>query len=139
MDAQRDERPFGQRDDRSLGQLFGDLTRQLGTLVRKEIELARTEVTTQARTVGRDAALLGAGAALAYAAGLIALVAISLLLVDIGVRPWVAFLIVAAVAGAIAGVLVQRGRGQLEKADLAPRQTIDTLKEDAEWAKERVK
>src|SRR5688500_20246716 len=92
----RAEQMDAQRDDRSLGQLFGDLTRQLGTLVRKEIELARTEMTTRVTTVGRDAAMLGAGGALAYAALLVALIAVALLLIDIGLTPWLAFLIVAA-------------------------------------------
>jgi hypothetical protein len=128
-----------QRDDRSLGQLFGDLTRQLGTLVRKEIELARTAITPPAPRVGRDAAMLGAGGALAYAALLVALIAVALLLIDIGLTPWLAFLIVAAIVGAIAAVLIQRGRAELQRAQLAPRQTIETLKEDAEWAKQQVK
>ncbi|HVL53117.1 MAG TPA: phage holin family protein [Vitreimonas sp.] len=128
-----------QRDDRSLGQLFGDLSRQLGTLVQKEIQLAKTEMTTRVTTVGRDAAMLGAGGALAYGAMLIALVAIALLLVELGVTPWLAFLLVAVVVGVIAAVLIQRGRSELQKTDLAPRQTIETLKEDAEWAKQQVK
>lgn len=128
-----------QRDDRSLGQLFGDLSRQLGTLVRKEIELARTEMTARATTFGREAAMVGAGGALAYGAVLIALVAIALLLVDLGVEPWLAFLIVAAVVGIVAAVLIQRGRAELGKADLTPHETIETLKEDAEWAKQQVK
>jgi fatty acid desaturase len=128
-----------QRDDRSLGQLFGDLSRQLSTLVRKEIQLARTEMTTTVTTVGRDAAMIGAGGALAYAALLVALVAVALLLVEIGLAPWLAFLIVAVAVGIVAAVLIQRGRTELQHADLAPKQTIETLKEDAEWAKEQVK
>jgi hypothetical protein len=128
-----------QRDDRSLGQLFGDLSRQLGTLVRKEIDLARTEMTTRATTVGRDAAIVGAGGALAYAALLVALVGFALLLVDIGLTPWLAFLLVAAVVGVVAAVLIQRGRAELQKDKLVPEQTIETLKEDAEWAKQQVK
>jgi hypothetical protein len=128
-----------QRDDRSLGQLFGDLSRQLGTLVHKEIELAKTEMTVKATSVGRDAALIGAGAAVGYAALLIAMVAISLLLIQIGLTPWIAFLLVAAIAAVVAAVLISKGRAELQKADLAPRATIETLKEDAEWAKERVK
>src|SRR5215208_5292702 len=128
-----------QRDDRSLGQLFGDLSRQLGTLVHKEIELAKTEMTVKATSVGRDAALVAAGAAVGYAALLIAMVAISLLLVQIGLTPWIAFLLVAAIAAVVAAVLISKGRAELQKADLAPRATLETLKEDAEWAKERVK
>jgi membrane protein implicated in regulation of membrane protease activity len=96
-------------------------------------------MTTRVTTVGRDAAMLGAGGALAYGAMLIALVAVSLLLIELGVAPWLAFLLVALVVGVVAALLIQRGRAELQKADLAPRQTIETLKEDAEWAKEQVK
>jgi len=128
-----------QQDDRSLGQLFGDLSRQLGALVSKEIQLAKTEITTRVTTVGRDAAMIGAGGALAYAALLMALIAVGLLLIQLGITPWLAFLLVAIIVGAIAAVLIMRGRDELQKTDLAPTKTIETLKEDAEWAKEQVK
>ncbi len=128
-----------QQDDRSLGQLFGDLSRQLGTLVSKEIQLAKTEITTRVTTVGRDAAMIGAGGGLAYAALLMALIAVGLLLIQLGITPWLAFLLVAIIVGAIAAVLIMRGRDELQKTDLAPTKTIETLKEDAEWAKEQVK
>jgi Fe2+ transport system protein B len=127
------------RDDRSLGQLFGDLSRQLGTLVRKEIELARTEMTTRATAVSRDAAMLGVGIAALYAAFLAAMFAVILLLVDAGLTPWVSALLVAAVIGIAGGALVARGRSELVRTDVAPQQTIETLKEDAQWAKQRIK
>lgn len=128
-----------QRDDRSLGQLFGDLSRQLGALVQQEIALAKTEMTSKATSVGKDATMLGAGAALAYAAVLIGLVTVGLLLIQIGLEPWLAFLVVTVVTGIAAAVLIQRGRAQLAQTDLAPRETIKTLKDDAAWAKEQVK
>jgi hypothetical protein len=127
------------RDDRSLGQLFGDLSRQLGTLVRKEIELARTEMTTRATAVGRDAAMLGVGAAALYAAFLAAMLAVILLLIDAGLAPWFSALLVAVVIGIVGGALVARGRAELAGRDVAPQQTIETLKEDAQWAKQRIK
>jgi hypothetical protein len=127
------------RDDRSLGQLFGDLSRQLGTLVRQEIELAKTETTSRVTSMGRDAAMVGAGAALGYAALLVGLVGIAILLADLGLAPWLAFVVVAVVVGGIAAVLVQQGRTRLQRADLTPRETIETLKDDAAWAKEQVK
>jgi len=126
-------------DDRSLGQLFGDLSRQLGTLVRQEIELAKTETTARVTSLGRDAAMIGAGAALGYAALLVGLVGMAILLADLGLTPWLAFVVVALLAGGIAAVLVQQGRERLQRTDVAPRQTIETLKDDAAWAKERVK
>ena len=127
------------RDERSLGDLFGDLSRQLSTLVRKEIELARTEVTSRARAATQDAALIGAGGALAYAGVLVLLGAVVLVLVDAGLEPWVAALLVAVVVMAIGAALVWRGREGLRTTSLAPERTIETLKEDAEWAKEQIK
>jgi archaellin len=55
------------------------------------------------------------------------------------VTPWLAFVLVAAVAGIVAAVLIQRGRSELQRTDMAPRATIETIKEDAEWAKQQVK
>jgi hypothetical protein len=126
-------------DDRSLGQLFGDLSRQLGTLIQKEIQLAKTEMTTRVTTVGRDAGMIGAGGALAYAALLIALIGVSFLVADLLDSTWLGFVIVAILVGVLAAVLIQRGRAELQKTDLAPRQTIESIKEDAEWAKQQVK
>jgi len=128
-----------QRDDRSLGDLFGDLSRQLGTLIQKEIQLAKTEMTARVTTVGRDAAMMGAGGALAYAALLLGLMALAFLLAELITSTWLGFLIVAIVVGVIAAVLIQRGRAELQRTDLTPRQTIETIKEDAEWAKQQVK
>ncbi len=128
-----------QRDDRSLGDLFGDLSRQLGTLIQKEIQLAKTEMTARVKTLGRDAAMMGAGGALAYAALLVGLMALSFLLAELLNSFWLGFLIVAIVVGVIAAVLIQRGRAELKRTDLTPRQTIETIKEDAEWAKQQVK
>ena len=129
-----------QRDDRSLGELFGDLSRQLGTLIQKEIQLAKTEITARVTTVGRDAAMVGAGGALAYAALLLGLMALAFLIADmLDSNPWLGFLVIAAIVGVIAAVLIQRGRAELQRTDFAPRQTIETIKEDAEWAKQQVK
>jgi xanthine/uracil permease len=128
-----------QRDERSLGQLFGDLSRQLSTLVRQEIDLARTEVTTKAGAASRDAAMLGAGGALAYSGLLVLLAAVVLLLIEVGLDEWLSALIVGIVVLGVGGFLIMRGREGLQKADLAPKRTIETIKDDAEWAKERIK
>jgi hypothetical protein len=127
------------RDERSLGQLFGDLSRQLTTLVRQEFALARTEVTTRAGAATRDVALIGAGGAIAYAGLLVLLAAVVLLLVDAGLDPWLAALLVGVAVLAIGGALVWRGRDGLRTTNLAPERTIETLKDDAEWAKEQIK
>jgi len=126
-------------EQQSLGELFSRLTTQLGTLIRQEVELARVEVSSSVTRTARNASLIGAGGAVGYAAFL-ALVGAAIALLDsIGLATWVAALIVAIVLGVVAFALVQRGRSQLNAASIAPRRTIESLKEDAELAKERAR
>ncbi len=127
------------KEDRSLGQLFGDLTRQMTTLVRQEIDLARTEMTSKAGLMTRDAAMAGVGGALVYAGFLGLMAAVALVLVKAGIDAWLSALIVAVVVAAIGGLLVQRGRAGLASADLAPRRTVETIRDDAELVKERMR
>jgi hypothetical protein len=127
-----------ERDDRSLGDLFGRLANQVSTLVRQEIALARTETTARASAVGRDVALIAAGGALLYAALLVVLGAIVLLLIDAGLDGWIAALLVGVLVALVGGGLVLVGRDRLKAADVAPRRTIETLQDDADWAKERL-
>jgi hypothetical protein len=128
-----------QRDQRSLGELFGDLSRQMSALVRQEIELARAEVTGKATAAARDVAVMGSGIGLLYAALLALMGAAVLFLADQGVAPWIAAVLVAIVVAAIGGLLVMASRQALASRDMAPKRTVETLRDDAEWAKERIK
>ena len=74
-----------------------------------------------------------------YAAFLTLLGAIVLLLVDLGVPGWVAALGVAVVVGVIGGVMIAAGRQSLTRQQVAPTRTVETLKDDADWAKERIR
>ena len=125
------------RDDRSLGELFGDLTRSLSTLIRQEVELARTEMTARAGRLSRGAGMVGIGGALLYAALLGAMAVFILGLVELGLTPWLAALVVTIVVAVVGGLLVASGQDALKKADLVPRRTIETVRDDAEWTKER--
>ena len=126
-------------DERSIGQLFSDLSRQLSTLVRQEIALARAEVASRAQSAGRGAAMVGAGGALAYAGALAIVAAIVLLLVQAGLDPWIAALLVGVIVAALGGALIASGRSTIAKTDLTPHRTIETIRDDTEWAKEQVK
>lgn len=127
------------KDERSLGELFGDLARDMGTLVSKEITLARTEMTDKATQVGKDVAFLAAGAFIAYA-GLLAIIAAVILFIGAnGVPLWGAALIVGLLVAAGGYVLAQRGLTALKRQEYAPRQSIESLKEDTQWAKEQVR
>jgi len=123
------------RDEPSLGELFAELARETTTLVRQEVELAKTEMTQKATRVGKDIAFLVAGGAVAYAGLLGILAAIAIGLGQLGVPWWLATLIVGVVVAAIGGFLVMRGLSNLRRETPLPQQTIETLKEDAEWAK----
>jgi Putative Actinobacterial Holin-X, holin superfamily III len=125
-------------EDRSLGELLGDLARDTGTLVRQEVQLAKTEMTQKASRVARDAGVLVAGGLVAYAGFLALLAALILGLIAAGIDAWLAALLVGAVVAIVGAVLVQRGLSALKREELAPRQTVETLKEDARWAKEQV-
>ena len=125
----------GQQDNRSLGELFSALAADTGTLVRQEIELAKTEMTQKATRVGKDIGFLLAGGAVAYAGFLAILAAIAIGLGQLGLPWWLATLLVGLVVAGIGGFLVMRGLSALRQETPLPQQTIDTLKEDAEWAK----
>ena len=126
------------RDDRSLGELFGDLSRQTTTLIRQEVELAKTELSAKASRVGKDIGFLAIGGAVAYAAFLALLAAVIIFLADVvGLDWWLSALLVAIVVGVAGFLLIQKGRQDLARADMTPRRTIESLKEDAEWAKDR--
>jgi hypothetical protein len=125
----------GQQDSRSLGELFSALAADTGTLVRQEVELAKTEMTQKATRVGKDIGFLLAGGAVAYAGFLAILAAIAIGLGQLGLPWWVATLLVGLVVAGIGGFLVMRGISALRQETPLPQQTIDTLKEDAEWAK----
>jgi hypothetical protein len=125
-------------NERSLGDLFGDLARDMGTLVSQEVSLARTEITEKASQVSKDVAILAVGGFVAYA-GLLAIIAgVIFLIADRGVPLWASALMVGVIVAVIGYVLVQRGLTALKQQDLTPRQTLESLKEDTQWAKEQV-
>jgi len=122
------------RDDRSLGELFADLSRQTSTLVRQEVQLAKTEISDKATKTGKDIASMAVGGAIAYA-GLLAIIAAVIILLAEVIPWWLSAFIVGVAVAATGYLLIQRGRESMKQGDMVPRQTIDTLKEDAEWAK----
>ena len=126
------------QEERSIGELFAELARETSTLVRQEVQLAKTEMTQKASQVGKDAGMIGAGGAVAYA-GLLAIIAGIIFGLGELIPLWVAALLVGVVVGGIGYVIIQRGLGALKRADLTPRETINSLKEDTEWAKDQTR
>ena len=125
-------------ENRPLGDLFSDLATEMSNLVRQEVSLAKVEVTQKAKYVGRNVGYLVVGGAVAYAALLAILAAIVMLLARV-MPHWGATLIVGVVVGAIGWMLIGKAMMALRQADLTPRETVETLKEDATWMKQQVK
>jgi uncharacterized membrane protein YqjE len=121
--------------ERPIGELLKDLASEMTTLMRQEIDLAKAEFAEKGRKAGPGFGMWGAAGVVALLA-LGALTAFFILALD-GVMPnWLAALVVAAAYGAIAAVLYLTGKQRVEEAGPAkPEQTIETLKEDVEWAK----
>jgi len=125
--------------DESVGTLIADLSADLSTLVRQEIALAKVEMTEKGKVIGKGAGLL-AGAGVIGLAVLGAFTATLIALLDEFMPTWVAALIVTVLWAIVAFVLVQMGRKQLkEAAPPKPEQTIETIKEDVEWAKTQMR
>jgi hypothetical protein len=88
---------------------------------------------------GRHAALIGTGGVIAHAGALAFVAALVMLLVVAGLPPWAAALIVAVVLVVVGGLLVRSGLAAMRAEEMTPRETIDTLKEGAAWAKQQTR
>jgi drug/metabolite transporter (DMT)-like permease len=120
-------------DERSLGELFAELSRETGVLIRKEMELATTELSGKLKVAGTQAGVVAAGGALAHAGLLVLLAAIVIGLTELGVPAWLAALFVA-IAVIVAGyALVNQGLSKMRNTSFMPVQTMETLKENATW------
>ena len=125
------------RRDEPLGEVARDLTRDVSLLVRQEVQLAKAEMAEKGRIAAPGVGMIGGATVAALLAGA-ALTAAAILALAIFLPEWLAALIVGAVLATAAYVLVQRGKERVAEAGApVPEQTIETVKEDVEWAKTR--
>jgi hypothetical protein len=124
-------------DERPLGELFSDLVSETTTLVRNEVALAKVEITQKATKAGRNIGSLVIGGAIGYAALLAFCAALILLLARV-MPDWLAALIVGAVVGAISWLLIGKAISALRNMQLKPEETVESIKEDAQWIKEQI-
>jgi uncharacterized membrane protein YqjE len=123
----------------STGDLVKQLSEQTTTLVRKEIELAKAELSEKGKVAGQAGGMLG-GAALVGLLALGTLTAFILSLLNEAMEFWIAALIVTVIYGAVAAVLALKGRDKVKEGlPPAPEQTVETVKEDVQWAKSQAK
>ena len=121
---------FERVEDRPIGELVRDLSQQTSTLVRQELELARAELTQKGKIAGVGAGMFGAAGLLgffAFAALTTGIIAALSLAFD---AVWPAALIVAAVYGAIAGVLALTGKNKVQEATPPIERAPESVKQD---------
>ena len=125
-------------EERSLGELFGELSQDVAMLVRQEAQLAKTEMQQKLSKVTTDVVSLATGGVVLLIGGLALTAALILLLVHpVGLDPWLAALIVGGVCGLVGWMMVQRGLTNLKRIDPTPRRTVESIKDDIQWAKEQ--
>jgi len=131
----------GRNGRRSIGELLRDLAEGSATLMRGEVRLARIEIGAAVAGISKGTALMATGGVLAFLGALAVIAGIVLLIGDQWLPAdlyWVAALIVLVIAGAVAMWFAKRGTAMLAPSQLAPTETVTTLKEDKEWLKQRL-
>ena len=130
------DRRDGPSPQQPLSELISRMTSDLGALVRHEIELAKIEIKDDVRHTARAGGMFAGAGFAGYMTVVLATLALVFAL-DLGLPLWSAFLIVGAVYGIVAFILFQQARVRMKQFTPGPEQTVETLKEDVEWAKTR--
>jgi uncharacterized membrane protein YqjE len=123
-------------DDRSVGQLLSDVTKEIQALMRKELELAKAETKEELQKATAAGKAFGVAGLMGYLALVMLSFAAAWALTAIMPTGW-AFLAVGVIFGLVAGVLALRGRKKVQEFHPLPEETVETLKEDVEWLKSR--
>jgi xanthine/uracil permease len=123
------------KEERTISQLFSELTKETSDLVRQEVRLAKAETSEKITQAGKGIAMLAAGALVAFA-GLLALVAFLIIALNGVMQTWLAALIVGALVMIIGVALLQKGRNELKAQNLVPRRTTESLRRDGQLVKE---
>ena len=120
----------------SLGELFKRLTADTGELIRQEMSLAKVEIREAGATLARDATKIGIAVGFALA-GVLALAAFAVVgLGDLFENYWLAALIVGVALLAGGGYLARNAMNDIKRHGLKPQETVQTLRDDASWAKQ---
>jgi hypothetical protein len=112
----------------SVGELIGEVTRDMSTLMRQELELAKAEVKQEAAKAARAGGMLGAAGFAGYMVLLFASIAAWQGLAEVMPSGWAA-LIVAVVWGIVGGVLFAVGRKRMSEVNPKPERTVETVSE----------
>ena len=123
------------RDERTVGQLVGEIGGDLSRLFRQEVELAKTEIRDEAAKAGKAAGMFGGAGVAGWMSALFLSLAVVWALDSVMDAGWAAF-IVAVLWGIAGAVLFAAGKNKAREINPVPEQTVQTLKEDAQWARD---
>ncbi|HXG85285.1 MAG TPA: phage holin family protein [Pyrinomonadaceae bacterium] len=126
------------KEEKSLGDLFSELATETSNLVKQEVALAQVELTQKAVKVGKNVGYLVVGGAVAYAALLSFVAALIIGLGRLLENYWLSAFIVGVVILIAAAVMIMSALSALKNTGLTPTQTVETIKEDAQWLKDQV-
>jgi uncharacterized membrane protein YqjE len=124
--------------DRSLSDVLQDIIRNVQEIVRSEVRLAKTEVREEAAKAKTPTMLLAAGAVATMFTIFFLLLTIVYALARV-MPNWTAALIVAAVLGVVAGMMLTAGMKGFKHVHRTPARTIETIQENVRWAKQQTK
>jgi hypothetical protein len=124
-------------EERPLSELFSDLVTETSNLVRNEVALARVELTEKASKIGKNVGSLVIGGAVAYA-GVLAIGAAVIMLLSRVMPNWLAALIVGLIVVCVAWLMISKAITELRKVELKPEETVESVKEDAQWIKDQI-
>ena len=127
--------PDPRLDDRSVGDLVGELFGEASTLIRQEVALAKTEITQDAKKAGVSAASAIAGGVVAYAGFIVLLIGLGFGLNDLFDSAWLGLTLVGLLVAVGGSLMLRSGLAALKAIDPTPERTLKTLKEDKEWLK----
>ncbi|HVM63523.1 MAG TPA: phage holin family protein [Acidimicrobiales bacterium] len=122
------------RADASLGELFSEMTAEVSQLFHQELELAKVEMKEEGRRAGKGIGIMSGAAVAGHLALLLMSFAAAWGLAEV-MPTAVGFVIVGVLYAVIAAALFVRGRRELKEVHPLPQQTVETLKEDAAWAR----
>lgn len=134
------------KEERSLGQLLKELTGETTTLLRQEVDLAKTEMSEKVSRAGTNLASVGVGGAVALLGAMALVAALILGLVSLfdnfmspEVAVWVAPLLVGAVLAGIGYSMIKKAMETLRQESITPKKTTQSLQENKEWLKEKIR
>jgi hypothetical protein len=123
---------------RSLPQLLRDLSRDSVHLITQEVQLFRVETEQKLTRAQRYAIVLGAGGLVAFI-GFVALVASLILVLALAIPAWISALVVGALMVVIGALALIMGKNRLAREQLAPRETVRSVKHDVDTVREAIR